>query len=350
MHRKKTGGMFQKWTFTFFLCSSVLLSFRNWGCIGLSLGPTHEEGLGVVDMEHDPRQRGEGARRWRGGGGKPTLGCLRAAGRFSRWGLPWRPGDGSSNLLLRSPCWQELPHLSGLYFQGPSEPLQIRKGPKLEGRKRRGPHLRWGPVSTRGSELPELPTTAELRSEVGGMKWEASAMVWFSNTNKTITKDKQEKTFSQSKKIVLWFEFASLDFDRWGYFHCGPDVLGVADQVLGKQTQRQSYGAGSILGTTLGSTPLGEVGLGTERSWAVMQPQEALSQFHTELWSWHGPAELSWVGPGGQDFIRDHPVVAGCRMHREGTRPWVRQLKATPGEGLELRLANRGNRGLGGAA
>ena len=46
-----------------------------------------EEGLGVVDMEHDPRQRGEGARRWRGGGGKPTLGCLRAAGRFSQWGL-----------------------------------------------------------------------------------------------------------------------------------------------------------------------------------------------------------------------------------------------------------------------
>lgn len=145
--------------------------------------------------------------------------------------------------------------------------------------------------------------------------------------------------------MVLRLDLANLNFPIWGGFQCGPDEHSGAGLVPGKQTWRQRICTRSILGSTLGPTPVGEAGLGTGRSWAGLQPQQSFIW----LMPW-GSSEARMALQTCSEWEREGEACksmsifqsqdAGCPG--QGTYPWVRQLKAIPGEDWDLRPANWG--------
>lgn len=88
-----------------------------------------------------------------------------------------------------------------------------------------------------------------------------------------------------------------------------------------KHTGRQRICAQSMLGSTLGSTPVGGAGLSMGRKWAGIQPQRGFSWSHGELWIGAGSAELSWVGWKGWYCKAWVSFSHGCLVSRGGEIP-----------------------------
>lgn len=169
MCRKMSGGMFQKWTFTF--CLSCWIC-KNWGCICLSPGPVWCRApwrrawcrwFGTWSPEKEwGSEMGTGR-------GKPTSGCVQAVqvgdGSCLPRGLVWRPGDWSGIHWLGALVSTNTRNLSSLYLQGPVGPWSIQKGPGPDGSERHASPLRWGPISTGWLSFQNCPQLW-LKSEV----------------------------------------------------------------------------------------------------------------------------------------------------------------------------------------